>query len=161
MNKKILPTQKELINIFDYCSTTGHLFWKIRPSQATKVGAFAGCITNGYIVISIKGTAYKAHRLIWKMIYGDDPEVIDHINRNGLDNRLSNLRSVSIEINGKNRKKNKNNVTGHTGIFFIQSRNKYQSTISINKKRLFLGNFNSIDEAIEVREKYKKEAGYL
>jgi hypothetical protein len=56
---------------------------------------------RGYVVAGIKGKPVFLHRLI--MNFPKSPDVIDHLNRDKLDNRRSNLRVCSIKANAKNR----------------------------------------------------------
>ena len=91
-----LPSQSELQHLFHYDMVTGALIWR-HPRQAHLIGTVAGSYsTTGrrcpYVDIKYNGVVYKGHRLVWKYVYGDEPDAIDHINGNHQDNRLENLR---------------------------------------------------------------------
>jgi hypothetical protein len=66
---------------------------------------------------SIKGT-FAIHRIIWVMFHGEISENydIDHIDQNGLNNKISNLRIVPRNINSRNSKLRKDNSSGYIGI---------------------------------------------
>lgn len=94
---------------------------------------------NQYAISSFQnGTNLHLHRLI--MNYNGNEDV-DHINGNGLDNRKNNLRIVSHAKNMLNRK-------GIHGIKKVPS-GKYQACIGINYKGIYLGTFNTYEEAKE------------
>lgn len=86
---------------------------------------------------------FKFHRELMNVT---DPNLsVDHINGNGLDNRISNLRVCSQYKNTLNKKKKR-------GLKFkgIQRHgNKYRSDIRINGQRIYLGLFNTPEEAAE------------
>ncbi|MBB5150284.1 HNH endonuclease [Ureibacillus thermosphaericus] len=91
----------------------------------------------------------KIHRLI--MNYNGN-KVIDHKNGNGLDNRKSNLRIVTHKVNSRNRKPSKNNKSGVTGVGYNKSSNKWEVQIKVDGKSKYLGLFNELQEAKEMRK---------
>ena len=87
------------------------------------------------------------HRLIMQC---DDNQEVDHINHVTYDNRRSNLRIVTSSQNKMNTKTRKSN-TGVRGVY--QTKNfKFNVMISVNKKRLYLGTFDNLEDAIAVRK---------
>jgi hypothetical protein len=80
--------------------------------------------------------------------------MIDHLNRNKLDNRIQNLRWATSSQNQANRGKFKNSSSTFIGVCFDKATNKWCSKIQINKKRKNLGYFKTEIEASEFRQKY-------
>lgn len=112
---------------------------------------------NTFYSYAHKGsTTIKLHRLIM-----DAPTkiVVDHINRDGLDNRKINLRLCTQKENIRNSKLYKNNSSGYKGISFI--RNKWRSRIFIEGKDKHLGLFDTLEEAITARENYIMELSII
>jgi hypothetical protein len=60
----------------------------------------------------------QLHRYVWELKYGKIPKglFVDHIDRNPLNNQISNLRLVTHAENGYNINKRKNNTSGYIGI---------------------------------------------
>ena len=73
------------------------------------------CYAVRKINIGNHNTMLSMHRQILGLSYGDG-KIVDHINRDGLDNRRSNIRIVSYPVNCRNHKMFSNNTSGHTGI---------------------------------------------
>ena len=125
----------------------GKPVWKKKSSKMSriKIGSFAGNISKkGYLVIgvsidSVEKTLY-AHRLHWYMVNGTLPKIIDHINRDKLDNRIDNLREVTESQSHRNINKKNNTSSIYMGVTFIN--NKWRSAISINKKLIHLGSYD-------------------
>lgn len=92
------------------------------------------------------------HRLITEAPKG---KVVDHINRNTLDNRKSNLKVCTIQENLRNQKR-PNNKTGHTGVA-VHPSGKYTAQIKHNYKKVHLGVFKTIKEAVKARKKAELE----
>jgi hypothetical protein len=57
------------------------------------------------VLIRLEGIGYLAHRLAWVYMTGEQPDVIDHINRERDDNRFSNLRNGTFKDNSTNVRK--------------------------------------------------------
>lgn len=112
--------------------------------------------TKGYIksTDNSSGASIAMHRLVLKNL--SESDVVDHINRNPLDNRKQNLRICSQADNAKNRGTYKNNCSGHAGVFFDKKSNKWIAYINCDKKRRRLGSYESIEDAIRVREEAEK-----
>lgn len=88
---------------------------------------------------------------------------VDHINRNRLDNRKSNLRIVTRQENMLNKSEYKNNTSGIKGVKWNKDRQKWQVQINHNKKRIHLGLYSDLEEAkkarLEAEKKYFKIKG--
>jgi hypothetical protein len=104
---------------------------------------------NGYIRFTkrINGTTYDilAHRLAMRMLIGTwHFGIIDHINRDKLDNRAKNIRVVSSSTNNHNRNKGTGNYTSqYVGVSWSKTAKKFQATICIDLKRNHLGYFST------------------
>ena len=84
--------------------------------------------------------------------------VVDHINRNPLDNRKCNLRVCSQQQNTINRSLRNDNTSGKSGVTFNKRIGKWQANVYISGKRHHLGYFDNKEDAITARlegeEKY-------
>lgn len=139
-----------VISTFNYDQETGIFTYKVRRSQACKVGSIAGsvCKKDGYVRIRINDKAYLAHRLAWLYVHGEMPEEqIDHINGKRSDNRISNLRKAHLEENAKNRNLQRNNSSGFKGVTYSHRHRKWAARIQHDKKQYFLGFFGSPEDA--------------
>ena len=136
-----------------YDAETGKIFWKLNKGSTGKAGNEAGSMDkNGYSIIEINRKRYKAHRIAWLLTYGSWPEdKIDHINGNKKDNRLENLRDVSLIENARNKKIYKNNTSGTLGVSFDKRGQNYLARIMVNGKSKHLGYFKNKEEAIAAR----------
>lgn len=105
--------------------------------------------SNKYQTIKDK-KGLAMHRLV--LDYWDYNFDIDHINNNKSDNRKCNLRIVTRSQNFMNKKKQKNNTSGVTGVYWDKSRNKWLSSIQLNGVQKHLGRFDDKDDAIVARK---------
>ena len=99
-----------------------------------------------------KSKRYKIHmhRVIQGLNY-DDGKTTDHINRNGLDNRRSNLRVVCNKANSRNHRGHKDNTSGHNGVGWDKHSQKWQARITANYQQIHLGHFSNIEDAVKAR----------
>ena len=85
-----------------YDPATGQLFWKPRGDDAAWNLRFAdkeaGTFSQGYIRIELLGQRYLAHRLIWRMMTGDEPGQIRHRDGNQCNNRFANLSAPAVTV---------------------------------------------------------------
>ena len=91
----------------------------------------------------------KAHQFMWYWVNKQVVNTIDHINGIKNDNRITNLRSITIQQNTFNRKNAK-------GYYWNKSREKWHSAIIVNKKSIYLGSFVDEEEASQAYLEAKK-----
>lgn len=110
--------------------------------------------------------ATRKHIFMHRLIMGvDDPkEQIDHIKHDTRDNRKSYLRIVSNSQNNMNKSFQSNNTSGKIGVYFSNNKQKWVPEIMINKKKIYLGVYDTFDEAVaarkEAEEKYFGKYSY-
>lgn len=139
-------TQGELKEILDYDPETGVFIWRVRPCRTVCIGDTAGSLRDGYILIRYRGNRYYAHRLAWFYSYREFPKGnIDHINGVRSDNRICNLRDVTQRENLQNMKCHRD---GHlAGTRYRKSLCKWVAQITLDRRSIHLGHFNTEEEA--------------
>ena len=144
-------TQDEVKAVFIYNPETGDFHWRIKPSPRFPAGMKAGANVKGYIRIKYKDRLYGAHRLAWLYMTGEHPKhLIDHINGNGLDNSIANLREATSYENAQNIfKPQKNNSHGNLGISYMSKKKLWRARISVNGKRIYIGSYKSQKDAAQ------------
>lgn len=144
-------TQEQLKQILNYDPETGIFTWKISPRRAVHPGTVAGSENgHGYRQIFYRGKTYLSHRLAWLYVHGSlPPSDIDHVDGNGLNNAITNLRLCTKTQNMGNRKPNKNNTSGYKGVSWDKRKKKFRAQIRQSGKCKFLGYFDTIEQAAE------------
>jgi len=116
--------------------------WSITPTGSLKIIKNVNNNGKGYNQIGCGNFKYLRQRIICYTYLGlniHDKELFaDHINGDRLDNSVVNLRLVTRQQNCWNQIK-------ATGI--CKKKNKYTSQICLNKKKIYLGFFNTAGEA--------------
>lgn len=175
MSYKQLPSVEYLRECFDYNPTTGDLVWRVRPLHhfpnertrrlinSRQAGeSVTSLTTNGYVRAGVDGVRYQAHRIIWKMTTGAEPDgQIDHINHNKTDNRFDNLRVIEgHQENARNQKRNAKNTSGTVGVYFNKGRGKWQAYITVDGVMRYLGIFTDKIDAISARYYAEQDHGF-
>lgn len=109
--------------------------------------------SGGYLVSRRNGRIIRLHRLIAK---APDGLVVDHINGDILDNRANNLRITKQSNNSKNLSIKKNNSTGYPGVSLNANKNRYRVRITVDRKEIRIGTFDTFEEAKAARIKAEK-----
>ena len=143
-------TQSVLKSLFHYDKATG-IFTRAKNHLRAKEGSVVGTPNyKGYLLFSVQGKSYRAHRLAWLYVYGQFPSMdLDHINGDRKDNRIENLRELPNRLNQQNRKNpNPNNTSGYKGVGWSKKLSKWRVKIVKDYKTIHLGYFDNIDEAV-------------
>ena len=91
-----------------YDPSSGNIVFTDTRFGAKVIGQKVGYVDKGYVRFYHKNRQFMAHRVAWALHYNKWPEqTIDHINRDGTDNRIVNLRDVTQSVNNKNKSKYK------------------------------------------------------
>ena len=130
-------------------NTSREFYFDLEDYEKIKDYCWSECVdTNGYHYVHTWDANLKKIIKMSHLIIGKN---YDHINRNSMDNRKSNLRLATQSENMKNRKKFKNNMSGITGVYFHKNTSKWEARISNDFKVVYLGRFDNKDEAIKAR----------
>ena len=121
--------------------------WCLRYNQGLEYA-----IRSEYVRLGVN--RYKKWKVYMHRVVNNTPDGLqtDHINHNGLDNRSSNLRTVTNQQNAFNASLNKANTSGTKGISWSEGRKKWCAYIDAGK-RIPLGRFFNIKDAISARKK--------
>lgn len=179
MRIKPMPSKDILDRLLTYDPTTGKLYWKPRPPEMFKddkqpatqnakiwnsknAGKEAFCtkLPTGHLYSSINRDKYLAHRIIWKMTYGTEPDVIDHDDGNPGNNRLLNLKDAGQTLNMRNTAISRNNTSGYNGVSYFKALGKWEAKIMVNRKTIHLGLHDTPEEAYNARKRADAEYGF-
>lgn len=122
--------------------------WHVNYNKA------GNCYARTTIRVEGKQKKVFMHRLITGAKQGFD---IDHINRNGLDNRKINLRLVTRSQNAMNSVSNKNTSSKYKGVTWKNNNNKWEVAITKLGQRYYLGLYQDEIQAAKVYDLKAKE----
>lgn len=166
--------------LIEYDPATGRLTWKMRDLRyfadershrswnakwPGKPAIAAECRRPGGQLVRLIGQLLdrpvKAHRVAWAIYYGEWPSgELDHINGNPADNRIENLRMVTRTENARNASMHADNRSGFAGVSWNKRTRKWTATLGINKRRKYLGEYDTPEAAWEARKKAQVELGF-
>lgn len=174
-----MPTAEILRAIIRYEHDTGLLFWLPRGPELFVEGrwgkqsaadrwntrwagkpAFRQVNVNGYLCGEISNRPHRAHRVIWMMVHGVQPEDVDHIDGNRQNNRLQNLRAVTRQENLRNVRRKETNTSGVTGVSWDTARGKWFACLAVDGKTISLGRYGTLEEAKSVRAAANARYGF-
>lgn len=135
MKVLFISGKEVLVDDEDYTRILQYSWWLSKDSRSENYFTIKGKVNN---------QTFYLHRFILNLSVGDK-SIVDHINRNTLDNRKSNLRLVNQSINRLNSTK-RFNKTGYTGVT-----KEYNYTAELCKERL--GSFRTAEQAALYRDK--------
>lgn len=178
MDDKMLEKLVKLT--ISYVPETGKLYWRERDSLCIKElgmdtstvkhfnNTFAGNeiinkANTGYIQICFKfrndviseDITLLGHRVAWFIYYGEWPDLLDHIDGDRCNNKISNLRKVTHSENMYNIKNRSDSSSGVTGVSFKKDKGKWKAYYTKGGKQVHLGYFNNFDDACNARKNWE------
>jgi hypothetical protein len=95
---------------------------------------------------AMRSVYFPIKKSIWmhKEVFGGD-QLVDHKNRDTLDNRRDNLRAATHSQNRANSKRRSNNTSGYQGV--SRHKLKWKAEIVMNQKFIYLGLFENLKDA--------------
>lgn len=175
--RKPLPSQEYLKSILYYDEESGLLTWKSRPlehfkelrscnswnsQKANKIAGGERTTPSGYTYkrVVIDQVVYRYHRVIWKMVYGEEVNLLDHIDGDATNNRVNNLRASSHSLNGKNTRLHKHNKSGIMGVNFLTDSGMWQVRIKNMQETIHLATCADFFEACCIRKSAENLYGF-
>ena len=149
---------KELLKHVEVNAQAGVVYWTNPSCSRIQIGSILGgkAPKNGYyrtnFSIDNVPRTLAIHRVIYYSVHGYLPFIVDHVDRDSLNNQISNLRSATRSQDQANRKVDKRSTSGVTGVSFNETRGKWYARISANKANHFLGVFDSKCSAVKARK---------
>lgn len=179
---KEIPSQEYLRECFGYDQLTGELVWKTRPLlhfrdqdaaqswNSINPGAAAGWTkparaqASAFVRVSIGNFEFRAHRVIWKWVTGEEPPYVLHKNHDGTDNRWANLtaarRPVLLSTKGSRRPRGPYAPQARRGTGVCKEKNgKFRAKISINDVTISLGTHPTREAAEAAYRRAVEELG--
>lgn len=151
-------TQEQLLEAFIY--DDGKLIWRELNSDTTLsknykrhntlfAGKVFGKINKyGYVRAGFLGKTLSVHRMVFLYHKGYLPEFIDHIDGVRNNNRIENLRPATKSQNSWNRRINGAwRSSKFKGAVYHKASGKWTSNIRKHGRNIYLGLFNSPEEA--------------
>jgi len=99
-----------------------------------------------------KTVSFAMHREILGLKHGDGI-LVDHKDRDGLNNQRYNLRKATKSLNAYNCKMQKHNTSGFRGVIFHKPTNTWNARIQINGKQISHGYHKNIEDAAKAYDK--------
>lgn len=136
-------TPERLRELLDYSQDTGLFTWRVPHGRWGRIpaGTLAGTLANNcYLVVRIDNKSHLLHRLAWLHVHNVWPiKHLDHIDRNRVNNRITNLRECNDSQNGQNRTQARtDSQSGILGVHFSTHRQRWCASLQLNGKTVHL-----------------------
>jgi hypothetical protein len=132
-------------------------FDKIQPYCWQSVWKDKKDKSKTYVRANIKGVMIEMQNFL---LPTDDKHIVDHKNRNGMDNRLDNLRICTWQNNTFNQRIRTTNTSGVIGVFFNNNRQSWVACLEIGGKK-YCRYFKSNQFETAVKTRLQMEADYF
>lgn len=157
-------TREYLHSRLDYSPLTGVFTWKRRPGDERTINSWntkyagkeAGTVRLSdksddlcYRFINLDGKSTRAHRLAWLHVHGSYVELIDHIDGDGLNNKITNLRPLTQSDNIRKGKIQTNNTSGMKGVSLRSDTGRWTARCQVGTQYKSLGSFDTKEQAFK------------
>lgn len=147
-------TPEEIRQVLIYDPETGIFLWRFPHlhRRHSKEGG-VGCLRTTpnkptYRVITIRCWPHLGHRLAWAYVYGDPvPPMIDHVDGNGLNNAIANLRGCTQTQNNANMRLRRTSKSGHKGVSWHTRVGRWRVVLQDHDRHVHVGYFDDLSEA--------------
>lgn len=143
--------------------TKDNVEFLVDESDFDKVYEHYWILRGKYICSKFASNQTPRYILLHRFVMGDIPQgmQVDHINRNTMDNRKSNLRIVTPQENKRNKRTYSKSNCGGFNVYYRPSKGKFEASFSFNNKRYWVGTFDNVTMAENAVIEKRKEIGGL
>lgn len=154
-------TQSRLKEVLRYDPETGGFIWLVTLSNRAPAGTVAGTTASvgtapykiPYRLIAVDGVLHRAGRLAWLYVNGEFPAgILDHINCDSCDDRITNLREASTSESVANTRLSRRNTSGFKGVYYHKEKGRkrrWEAYIGMNGRHNVIGYYDTPEEAHE------------
>ncbi len=150
MTKHTTMPIEQLRDLLAYDPQTGLLTRRENGKRALYTLNYAG-----YFWGRVQSKLVLAHRAAWAISHGEWVSTLDHINRDKLDNRICNLRSVTAFENARNTAGKSEKKSRYIGVGYLPSANRWVARCC----ETYLGCFESELEAAKCYDRALRKLG--
>lgn len=166
MIREELPYGEKLTSVFHFsrfsvCKSdlAGEIL--VDRDVAEKIQNRKWCLSEGYPASRIGGEVIRLHDVVMALSHEEKPDgcFVDHVNQDKLDNRRCNLRFVTPAESSKNIPLSTLNTSGYVGVSHAK-KGRFRAYITVNKKRIALGTYDTLEEAASARREAENRLGF-